>query len=186
MATQIRQQATFEAFESFIQLPENYDRRFEYIAGEIVEVPSNAYASLVAARIITLISMFLLQSKHKGHVTGEGGGYVIDGQVIAPDAAYIYDLPARSGFEHTPPVLAVEVISDPGSSAEQTDLRRKLAHYRRAGVVVWVVDHVLRQVDIHVPDATVKVYSEGETISGGDMLPGFALPVSDIFPTDGA
>lgn len=45
MLTQQRAQ-TVEDFERFIQQPENVDRLFEYIGGEIVSLPSLCFTSL--------------------------------------------------------------------------------------------------------------------------------------------
>ena len=43
---------TVEEFDRWVDLPENADRLFEYIGGEIVEVPSNPYVSEVAGLIL--------------------------------------------------------------------------------------------------------------------------------------
>jgi Uma2 family endonuclease len=189
MASVSREKTTQAAFEAFVQRPENAEKRFELINGEIFEVPSNPFVSEIAGLIVFFIRLFLRENKLEGHVTTEGGGYIVDGQITAPDVAYIskdrQESLAQKGFNPLPPELAVEVISDPGNNAEQTDLRRKLAHYRRAGVVVWVVDYVARQVEVHLPDNTVTLYDEESTLTGGDVLPGFELAVKDIFPSQG-
>ena len=36
---------TVKQFDEFAALPENDDKLFEFIGGEVVEVPSNPYAS---------------------------------------------------------------------------------------------------------------------------------------------
>lgn len=182
MAAETREKVTQAAFEAFVNLPENSERRFEWLDGEIIDVPSNPFVSVIAARIIVFIVTYLMQNALKGHVTAPDGGYIIDGQVFAPDVAYIDTLPTRKGYEPKPPLLAVEVISDPTNGQEQTDLRRKLVHYMRAGVVVWVVDYLAQQVEVHMPGQPVTVIGAGGTLSGGDVLPGFDLAVSDIFP----
>ena len=182
MAAETREKVTQAAFESFVNLPQNSERRFEWLDGEIVEVLSNPFVSVIAARIIVFISMYLMQNALKGHVSAPDGGYIIDGQIFAPDVAYIDTLPTSHGYEPKPPLLAVEVISDPANSQEQTDLRRKLVHYMRAGVVVWVVDYVARQVEIHVQGQPVTVIGAGGRLDGGEVLPGFDLAVIDIFP----
>ena len=182
MMFELRKKATLEEFEAFIAQPENLDKRFEYINGEIIEVPSNAYVSAIAAKIIILLGIFLKQSKLPGLLTSEGGGYIIDGQPFAPDVAYVHHVPSNKGFEKNPPLLAVEVISDPHSNGEQSDLRRKMQHYMNANVQVWVVDYVSRTVEVHIPGETMQVYHEESRVPGGDLLPGFELPVKDIFP----
>lgn len=184
MAVQTKTPVTVAEFEAFIQLPEHWEQRFELLDGEIVEVPSNPFVSMIAIRITLLIGMYLLQNELQGYITGEGGSFIIDGQIMTPDAAYLRDLPAKKGFGVTPPVLAVEVVSDPHSNTEQTDLRRKLGHYMRGGVVVWIVDYVTRQVEIHVPGQGMQVMKADDVINGGEVLPGFTLPVRAIFPDE--
>jgi len=173
-----------EDFYTFANQPGHAERHYELIDGEVVEVPSNAYASVIASLISFYIHLFLQKNDVRGYISGEGGGFVIDGHVFAPDVAYMRDLPTDKGFEQQPPLLAVEVLSDPKSNAEQSELRRKLGHYRRAGVVVWVVDYVARKVEIHLPDNTVNIYGDEDKLTGGDVLPGFELPVKDIFPNE--
>ncbi len=186
MALPTKQTVTPEAFYTFAHKRENADKRFELIDGEIIALPSNSFASVVAMRIVAFISLFLMQHKVKGYVSGEGGGYLIDGNVFAPDVAYVRELPAKKGFEPTPPPLVVEVLSDPGNSTEQTDLRRKLAFYLKAGVVVWVVDYVARQVEVHRRSESVLVLGDGDRLTGGDVLPGFTIAITDIFPDESA
>ena len=184
MALPTRSNVTLGEFKAFVNRPENTDKRFEFIDGDIIEVPSNPYASVLASRIITFLTMYLMQNQDAGHVTGEGGGFIIDGHVFAPDVAYIHDLPTQDGYETTPPLLAVEVISNPHNNAEQTDLRRKIAHYMRSEVLVWVVDHVARQVEVHAPGESVRLLNETDMLTADEMLPGFSLTVADIFPAE--
>jgi len=75
------------------------------------------------------------------------------------------------------------VISDPINNTEQTDLRRKLAHYRTAGVTTWVVDYVARKVEVHLPDNTVTIYDDTMKLTAEHILHGFELAIEDIFPT---
>ena len=60
MVDQVKQ-LTVEDFDQLVELPENADKLLEFIGGEVVEVPSNAYASLISSRILGFIFMFLLQ-----------------------------------------------------------------------------------------------------------------------------
>lgn len=184
MAVKLKQAITVAEFQTFIERDENREQHFELIDGEIVEVPSNPLVSVIAMRIVGFLFIFLREHQVDGHVTGEGGGFIIDGQVFAPDVAYVRDLPTDKGFEQQAPLLAVEVISDPGNNAEQTDLRRKLAHYMRAGTLVWVVDYVARQVEVHQPGERVVLVGETEQLTAEGILPGFELAVADIFPQD--
>jgi len=186
MATPTQQKMSLAEFEAFITRPENSDKIFELINGEIVRVPSNPYVSVIAARIITFLGMYLMQNKIPGYMSAEGGGYIVDGQILAPDAAYSTEFPNSEGFAESPPQLAVEVISNPNSNAEQADLRRKLTHYLNVNVVVWVVDYLMRTVEVYKAGQAVQRFGGDDTIPGGDVIPGLQLPVKDIFPDEEA
>ena len=47
--------------------------------------------------------------------------------------------------------------------------------------MVWVVYPDDREVDVHTAASSITLF-EGDTLTGGDVLPGFELPVADIFP----
>jgi Uma2 family endonuclease len=87
----------------------------------------------------------------------------------------------HQGFNPNPPELAVEVIFDSSDSQEQSTLRRKLANYLSAGVMVWVVDTEQRTIEVYQTGQNVQVLNQTGTLDGGDVLPGFKLAVKDIF-----
>jgi Uma2 family endonuclease len=173
---------TAEEFEQFTNLPENQERRFEFIDGEIIEVPSNPLSSQIAIIIAAALLMFVRPRK-LGRVTGEQGGYMVAGSRLAPDAAFIAkEKPfAEKGYNPSPPDLAVEVVSP---TDEPADLETKLQKYDEAKVLVWVVRPKLQTVDIHTPGQPKRTLTLTDTLDGGDVLPGFTLAVKDIFPED--
>jgi len=187
MTIELKKNMTITEFQAFIEDPANAEKRFEFIDGEIIDVPSNPLASEIATLISFFIRLFLRENNLNGHITGEGGGYIINGHVFAPDVAYLsHDRQSKldsKGFNQVPPELAVEVISDPTNSTEQTDLRRKLTHYRTAEVTTWVVDYTTQRVEVHLPDGSMQLYDNTMKLTAEHILPGFELAVKDIFPT---
>lgn len=182
-----RQKMTVEQFEALAELPEHADRRLEYIGGEIAEVPSNPFASMIAALILAEIVLYLKQHRI-GRVTGADGGYRVMGERYAPDVAFISyarqpQLPQK-GYNPNPPELAVEVISDENAAQELNTLLTKVANYIAAGTVVWVVYPVSAIIRVHVPNQPVKILYRDDTLDGGAVLPGFRLPLSAVFPAE--
>lgn len=182
----VRKIVTAAEFDAFVSLPENADRLFELIAGEIVEVPSNPYASKIAMIISGYLFMYLMNNDI-GHVTGEAGGYMILGGRYAPDVAFISYAKqpelATKGCNPNPPDLAVEVVSTE-SGAENQRLTIKLGNYLAAGVAVWIVRLYVREIEVYVPGEQVLVVrrdDENPVIDGGDVLPGFTLNLTDVF-----
>jgi Uma2 family endonuclease len=175
-----------EAFDQWVDLPENANRLFEYVGGEIVEkMPTNARASEIAGMILFYIRLFLFSNEIAGHVTAGDGGYRVAGERYAPDVAYISKIRqpdlAEQGYNPNPPELAVEVISDPDNQQEHADLRIKVTNYLLAGTIVWVVNPQIKIVEVYHPGKNAIKLGENDTLSGGDVLPGFELAVKAIF-----
>ncbi len=178
-------QVSVEEFEAFVRLPENSDRQFELVGGEIVEVVSNPYSSKLATRITTFIGMYLLQNDI-GHLTGADGGYVVSGERYIPDVAFIRytrqpELAYHEGYVPNAPDLAVEVVS-PGNTEDE--LAIKIANYLAAGTVIWMVKPVDKRVIVFRPGEPAVTLNANDTLEGGAVLPGFTLPVKDIFPKE--
>jgi Uma2 family endonuclease len=178
------QPLTAEAFDVFAELPQNADKLLEFIGGEIVEVPSNPYASKISSRINRFVGTFV-DENDLGHITGEAGGYIVSGERYAPDVAFISKVRqpelAQKGYNPNPPDLAVEV-DFPSTYESQEQLRIKIANYLAAGTVVWVVYPHNQKVEIYVPGKPVKILDINGIIDGEPVLPGFKLAVKEIFP----
>lgn len=175
---------TVEQFDAFALLPENSEKLFEYIAGEIVEVPSNPYVSAIAYNIGFAIKLHLRDHQIKGHVTGEAGGYMVAGERYAPDVAFISiekqpEL-AHEGYNPNPPDLAVDVVSS-NRPDELSNLRIKVSNYNAVGTVVWVVESEKKQIEVYVPGQAVQILRQTDTLDGGDVLPGLSFNVATIF-----
>ena len=177
---------TLEAFNRFVDLPENADRSFEYIAARAVEVSSNSYASKLAMWIATRIGVFLMNNDI-GHLTGADGGYMVSGERFMPNVAFVsyakQDKMDTTGYNPLPPDLAIEVISNPKNKQELQDLERKIRGYLSAGTVVWMFDWSKEQAHVHTSGQPAKLYTKADTISGGDILPGFELKLADVYRT---
>ena len=170
----------------FEEMAATADGILELIGGEVVEVPSNAYASQISARISGYIFMYLLENDI-GHLTGEAGGYVVGGDRYAPDVAFISKAKqpelAKEGYNPNPPDLAVEV-DFPSTVASASQLRVKVINYLRVGTVVWVVRPERREIEVYAPDEPVTFFGINDTLTGGDVLPGLEITVADVFPAE--
>ena len=177
---------TVEQFDTFAALPENADKLFEFIGGEVVEVPSNPYASSISMAVAGAILAYL-RGNPIAHVTGEAGGYMVSGERYAPDVGVLLKTRqarlALSGYNPLPPDLAVEV-DFPSTLKSQRDLRHKLYGYQAAGVLVWIVQPDTREVEVYAPGQPPRVLSVNDALDGGAVLPGFTLPLRELFPDE--
>ena len=181
--------ATFEDFEAFEQQHGHY---CELIDGVLLEKEMSFQASRIAAKIITRLNVFI-EPRNLGIVAGEQGFLrLTTGRVRGPDVSFIaWDrLPGgrepEAKVPNLAPTLAVEVIS-PGNTREEMDDKRD--DYFRSGVaLVWYVYPLRREVHVFTSPDAVAVLSATATLDsatamldGGTVLPGFTLPLADLF-----
>jgi len=78
------------------------------------------------------------------------------------------------------PDLCVEVVSPHDLADEIED---KVKEYLQAGVrLVWIVFPRHGRVYVHDHSGAVRVVQGSDTLEGGDVLPGFRLPLAELFP----
>ena len=78
------------------------------------------------------------------------------------------------------PDLVAEVVS-PRDLAE--DLEQKLAEYREAGIpLIWVIYPSTRTAHILRTGRQRSELGPAGVLDGEDILPGFSLPLADLFP----
>lgn len=160
--------------------------RCELIRGEIIHMaPSGAEHGDIAGELFGLIWSFVRQHK-PGKVYAAETGFKISHDpdtVRAPDVAFVRKdrVPAkyRRGFFDGAPDLAVEVVS-PGDT--HSELAAKVDKWLAAGTVsVWVVDPATRSIEIYHNSGEVLRFRVGETLTDDAILPGFKLPLNELF-----
>lgn len=168
-----------------LRLDDHEDRLCELIDGTLVEKTMGFEESLVAARIIVLLSNFVF-SRKLGIVSGEAGMMrILAGRVRIPDVAFVsFDrLPNRKSpgvpIPDLVPDLAVEVLSDSNTLRE---MENKLQEYFTAGTkLVWYVDIKTQSVEVYTSPTQLTRLSGGDILRGGEVLPGFEIAVSKLF-----
>jgi Uma2 family endonuclease len=161
---------------------------FEIIDGQRVELPPmGANESWLASYLATLINNFAMTNIGKA-----GTETLFDLQIgrnRRPDVAFVrYDRwprrrPIPPGDAWTVvPNLAAEIISPSNTVDEVLD---KLADYFRAGVqLVWVISPPHRQVYVYTSPKLVQVLDKDDTLEGGEVIPGFTLPLATLFESE--
>ena len=146
--------------------------------------------SFLAVEIIYLMKVFL--EKHDlGIVLGEAGTLqILPHQVRVPDVCFIsWDRFPNRQLPPEPipalaPDLAIEVLSQGNTEQE---MQRKLHDYFTAGVrLVWYIDPRTRSAKSYTAENQFVEIVESQSLSGGDVLPGFRVAVARIVRQDGA
>lgn len=175
--------------------PANAGRRLELSEGRLIIMsPAGWKHGALASKLLRIIGDFA-EVQQLGMTTAAETGYILHRQtapddknkdvVRAPDVGFITArrLPANlddlpDGYVPFAPDLAVEVVS-PGDEA--AEIRKKVQEYLRYGTrLVWLFDPKARTVEVHTRGGAVTLGVDG-VLEGGDVLPGFRLPLKDLF-----
>jgi Uma2 family endonuclease len=162
-------------------------RLFELIDGVLVEKGMGYRESVLAMAIVRALANWVLP-RDLGAVSGPDGMMkVLPEQVRLPDVAFASwsRFPggkiAKDPVPSLTPDIAVEVLSESNTPREMA--RKRLEYFESGVQLVWIVDPDARIVVVYTaPDAFV-VLSEADTLDGGKVLPGFTLPLRELFAT---
>ena len=163
-----------------------YNKRlYELVDGVLVEKDMGLVESFVAIDLGKFLGIFL-DTHDLGFLAGEGGALRLMPRLVRiPDVSFIAwtQLPTREiptkPIPDLAPALAVEVISKGNTRGE---MERKLRDYFFAGVqLAWLVDPAKRIVTVYTAPDEATVLTEADTLDGGTVLPGFAIPVRQVF-----
>lgn len=178
MAVQ-KQLHTLEEFKRFAEQPENADRVFELINGEIIEkMPGRTSNSQISTVLAFFVRLFCRERNLPCYTSGEAGAFQVEGDVLVPDFAFKRTPMSDDYPDPVAPEWAVEVISPTDKAG---DIRRKRAVYLAAGILLWEIYPEDRTVDVYVPGQPVRTYGIEDMITVGELLPGFTLAIQEIF-----
>ncbi|HEY2412239.1 MAG TPA: Uma2 family endonuclease [Pirellulaceae bacterium] len=161
----------------------------ELVNGTLIAKTMGFYESHLALILAHLLNDYL--DRHPiGIVAGEDGPFqLLSDNVRKPDVSFLSfarmpggKLPREAACPIAPD-LAVEVLS-PSNTVAEIDL--KLKQYFAAGVrLVWIIEPELRTARVFTAvDRHEDIPSHG-TLRGGDVLPGFELPLARLFEKAG-
>lgn len=168
-----------------IRLHEQTGKLYELVDRTLVEKPMGYRESHVALELAFYLRLYLMEHD-LGFLSGADGFIeILPDLVRGPDSCFV---PWTRRPDHavpddpispTVPTLAAEILSP---SNRRGETLRKLKEYFLAGVlIVWVIDPAKRTADVYTaPDAKTALGTTG-TLDGGDVLPGFQLPLAKLF-----
>lgn len=165
--------------------------RCELIEGELIQMsPAGGEHGLIGMRLVRRVDRFIADHA-LGELTLAETGFRLgqdEDTVRAPDIAFIardrVEQAKTPGFIPIAPDLAIEVNSPNDVIGEVVaKVQWWLEHGTRA---VWVVDPRSQTVTTYHPDGSARVVHRSETLTGGEVLPGFELPLTQLFETDKA
>ena len=174
-------------YEDYLLFPDDGVKR-EIIDGELYVSPSaNMRHQIVSMNIIRALDGFV-HPRQLGHVFAPRADVKLgESDVVEPDVFYLSNDRGHLLTEKNiagAPDLVVEVLSESNRRYDEIDKRKR---YELFGVLeYWIVDPELESVKIYrragdkfAPAEIISTETGGEVTT--PLLPGFALPVNDVF-----
>jgi Uma2 family endonuclease len=172
--------------EQLAELPDD-GYRHELVQGELrTMAPAGEWNGQVAFTIGRLVGNHVHEYQ-LGRCYAAETGFVTardPDTVRAPDLAFVTaerltGVPSHR-FSTMVPDLVVEVVSPSDHASEVTE--KTLAWLDYGVRLVWVVDPRARLVTVHRPgDVVSLVRGENAVLDGADVLPGFRVPLDELF-----
>ena len=170
---------TFEDFQQFAALPENEDRLFEFINGEIIEVlPEPTWYSELGHKLTFPVYLLCKSRNIPCYTSGEQGTYRIQGHVVVPDFAYKHTPLSKDYPDPVAPEWAVEIISPTDKAGK---IRAKREIYQAASILYWEIYPDLERIDVYAPGQPAHSFGIDDVLDGSEVLPGFTLAVHELF-----
>lgn len=179
--------ATEQDLIAIVDGPEK--RLCELIDGTVVEKPMGQYESRVGGVLLHFIETFL--DKHDLGICYPADAMlrIVPPRVRLPDVSFVSwdklpnrELPAEA-IANLVPDLAVEVLSEGNTPREMENKRRE--YFQGGARLVWEIEPDTRSARVYTgPDAFQQIGPD-DTLDGGDVLPGFALPLQRLFTRAG-
>ena len=182
---------TVDSLWELVQKPENDDQRFHLIDGELFAFPRARYA--LQGRLVAsmLHRVYEHVDRHALGLTLLGVGHypandnhTVLGPAIAFTGTARLPQPLPDGWLPIMPDLAV-ALAAPGETLGH--LRQKAAAYLKHGAsLVWIMLPADKGVDVCRSAAgsrlDIEFVGQDGALSGEDVLPGFELALSKLFP----
>jgi len=171
-----------------VALPDN-GKRYELVNGDLIEMnpPAHKHA-LISSRLFARLVVYVEQHQ-LGYVFGPDAGYLLHTDpetkretVRVPDVSFVREARKSVTLDdlyNGAPDLAIEIIS-PSETYKMID--RKLQDYFAYGVqLAWLVYPDALTIEVYTSLSDWSALTIEDTLSGGSVLPGFSLPVRDVF-----
>lgn len=172
--------------EELLRMPDDGKRR-ELVRGELREMtPAGSEHGYIALKIGRLLGNYV-EDNELGRTYAAETGFKIASDpdtVRAPDAAFVSrerleKVGSVEGFWPGTPDLAVEVVSPGETHAEVVE--KALAWLDAGCRMVLVVEPERKVVTIYRSREDIRVLTGDEVVDGADVVPGWRLPVAEIF-----
>jgi len=173
--------------DELFAMPDDSIRR-ELVRGEVREMsPAGKRHGKTGMRVALRLAAYV-EAAGLGEVYGPDTGFRLFADpdtVRVPDVSFVTRAHAAEvgeidGFIPGTPDLAIEVISP---TDRYSEVDEKVSEYLEAGTRMVVVVNPRRRVaTVYRSPRDIVLLTENDTLDGGDVVPGWSLPLRELFP----
>ncbi|MEG4054787.1 MULTISPECIES: Uma2 family endonuclease [unclassified Microcoleus] len=162
------------------------DYQLELVDGKIIVMgPSDIVSSEIGLEFGSLLRNWVKPRK-LGRVFESSGGFILpNSNLTAPDVSFVVAdrlKQSKRYFAELVPDVVVEIKSQ---SDRLKPLREKILSFIELGAKVGIlIDPDKHTVTIYTPIAEPVVLRDGDMISIPELLPGWEVPVTELWPID--
>jgi Uma2 family endonuclease len=166
------------------------DQKAEIVGGELVLMSATGgLPSFAGGEIFASLREYARETK-AGFAITDNAGFIVhlpNRRSFSPDVAFTTERELTREFIQGAPCFAVEVRSagDYGPAAERAMAAKRADYFAAGTLVVWDVDVLDEQlVRVHRAGSpgVPTVYRRGDVADAEPALPGWSMPVDDLFP----
>lgn len=171
--------------EAFMALPED-GHRYELVDGELVDMGNSGMEHGWIASILNGAMFNYVYSHKLGVICDSSTAFTLKtGNKRSPDISFIAKDRLKGlkrlpkGYFEGAPDLAVEILS-PNNTVEQ--IHEKIVEYFENGTrLLWVIHPDEQFVLVYHSPSPDRLLQVTDALEGEDIVPGFSLPVAELF-----
>lgn len=171
--------------KELLALPNDGIKR-EIIDGELVMSPASSVHGAIIMRIAGPLFMFVSNAGLGEVLDGQIGCRLKDGDLVSPDISFVSTLRWK-GHRQTAdvffgggPDFLVEVLSPDDTVGKIEGMLEKC--FAQGTRLAWIVHPRTRRVHVYRATGPDIILKDGQVLDGDDVIPGFTLKISGIFP----
>ncbi|MGI8670464.1 MAG: Uma2 family endonuclease, partial [Aridibacter sp.] len=159
------------------------------VNGEIIQMPPTGFKPGRASYRTTKKLMEYEEQTQEGFAIPDNVAFKVNlpnRKSFSPDASFFKGEPSDMKFLEGSPIFAVEVRSenDYGNKAEKAIQQKRYDYFAAGTEIVWDVDllsdDVIKSYHLDNPNEP-KIYKRGEIADAEPALPGWKMPVDELF-----
>ena len=147
--------------------------------------PAGAEHGLICVRIVAELEVFVRRQRLGALFDSSTGFRLTPETLLSPDAAFVSKV-RLAGMKRVPrgffpgaPDLVVEVLS-PSDSPGRTNEKLTL-HFTHGARLAWIINPAERNALVYRTPEADRLLRFTDTLDGEDVLPGFRLPLAELF-----